>query len=91
MDAIDGHELAAELRDTARDLRLCLVELLAEDSTLLADVLRRFPNRIDSMANRLAGRLVAKYLPEWPEMNEPCEAHFAVLLRRLHWLSHNRS
>jgi hypothetical protein len=35
--------------------------------------------------------VVTKCLPEWPEMNEPCEAHFTVLLQRLHWLARDHS
>ena len=38
--AFDAARLATELRDSAHDLRLCLAELIAEDRSLHADLLR---------------------------------------------------
>ena len=60
--AFDAARLATELRGTAHDLRLCLAELIAEDRSLLADLLRQFPTRIEWLADEIAERPVHLFL-----------------------------
>lgn len=81
----DADDLAAELRDTARDLRLCLAQSIAEDRSLLADLLRYFPARIEALADSVAERPVPEFAPAWPARDASCEAHFSVLLARQRW------
>ena len=81
----DAARLATELRDTAHDLRLCLAELIAEDHSLLADLLRHFPTRIETLADEVAERPVRESAPEWPAREASAEAHFAALLARQRW------
>ena len=83
--AFDAARLAAELRDTAHDLRLCLAELIAEDHSLLADLLRHFPTRIEGLAEEVAERPVRESAPEWPSREASAEMHFAALLARQRW------
>lgn len=85
MTAFDATRLASELRDTAYNLRLCLAELIAEDRSLLADLLRHIPNQIETLANDLAERPSAEFAPEWPVREDSPEAHFAALMARQHW------
>ena len=85
MTAFDAARLAGELRDTACNLRLCLAELIAEDCSLLADLLWHFPNQIEALANDLAERPSAEFAPAWPAREASPEAHFSVLLARQHW------
>jgi hypothetical protein len=83
--AFDTARLATELRDTAHDLRLCLAELIAEDHSLLADLLRHFPTRIEGLAEEVAERPVRESAPEWPSREASAEMHFAALLARQRW------
>jgi hypothetical protein len=83
--AFDAARLATELRDTAHDLRLCLAELIAEDHSLLADLLRHFPTRIEGLAEEVAERPVREFAPEWPAREASAELHFAALLARQRW------
>ena len=83
--AFDAARLATELRDTAHDLRLCLAELIAEDHSLLADLLRHFPTRIEGLAEEVAERPVRESAPEWPSREASAEMHFAALLARQRW------
>ena len=83
--AFDAARLATELRGTARDLRLCLAELIAEDRSLLADLLRHFPTRIEALADRIAERPIPEFAPEWPAREASAELHFAALLARQRW------
>lgn len=83
--AFDAARLATELRDTAHDLRLCLAELIAEDHSLLADLLRHFPTRIEELADEVAERPVRESAPEWPSREASAELHFAALLARQRW------
>ena len=83
--AFDAARLATELRDTAHDLRLCLAELIAEDHSLLADLLRHFPTRIEALADEVAERPVPESAPEWPSREASAEMHFAALLARQRW------
>ena len=85
MKPLDSVKLACELRDTARDLRLCLAELIFEDGSLLADLLRYFPTRIEALADVLAKRPAPDFAPPWLAPEAPCEAHFATLLARQRW------
>ena len=83
--AFDATRLATELRGTAHDLRLCLAELIAEDRSLLADLLRHFPARIEALADEVAERPVRESAPEWPAREASAEMHFAALLARQRW------
>ena len=83
--AFDAARLATELRDTAHDLRLCLAELIAEDHSLLADLLRHFPTRIEGLAEEVAERPVREFAPTWPAREASAEVHFAALLARQRW------
>ena len=83
--AFDATRLATELRGTAHDLRLCLAELITEDRSLIADLLRHFPTRIEALADELAERLVRESAPEWPSQEASAEMHFAALLARQRW------
>lgn len=83
--AFDATRLATELRGTAHDLRLCLAELTAEDRSLLADLLRHFPARIEELADGIAERPVCEFAPEWPAREASAEVHFAALLARQRW------
>lgn len=83
--AFDATRLATELRDAAHDLRLCLAELIAEDRSLLADLLRQFPTRIEELADGIAERPVSEFAPEWPSREASAEMHFAALLARQRW------
>ena len=83
--AFDAARIATELRDTAQDLRLCLAELIAEDRSLLADLLRHFPTRIEALADEVAERSVRESAPEWPSREASAEMHFAALLARQRW------
>lgn len=83
--AFDAARIATELRDTAQDLRLCLAELIAEDRSLLADLLRHFPTRIEALADEVAERPVRESAPEWPSREASAEMHFAALLARQRW------
>ena len=85
MKPLDSVKLACELRDTARDLRLCLAELIFEDGSLLADLLRYFPTRIEALADVLAKRPAPDFAPPWLAPEAPCEVHFATLLARQRW------
>lgn len=89
--AFDAARLAGELHDTADNLRLCLAELIAEDRSLLADLLRHFPNRIEALANDLAERPSAEFAPAWPAREASPEAHFTVLLARQRWWQRQHS
>lgn len=83
--AFDTIRLSTELRDDAHDLRLCLAELIAEDRSLLADLLGHFPTRIEEMADGIAERPVHEFAPEWPAREASAESHFAALLARQRW------
>ena len=83
--AFNAAQLATELRDAAHDLRLCLAELIAEDRSLLADLLRHFPTRIEALADEVAERPVREFAPEWPSREASAEMHFAALLARQRW------
>ena len=83
--AFDAARLATELRGTAHDLRLCLAELIAEDRSLLADLLCHFPTRIEELADGIAERPMREFAPEWPSREASAEMHFAALLARQSW------
>lgn len=83
--APDAARLATELRDAAHDLRLCLAELIVEDRSLFADLLRHFPTRIEELADGIAERPVREFAPEWPAREASAESHFAALLARQRW------
>ncbi|MEW9898384.1 hypothetical protein ABWL39_07110 [Chitinivorax sp. PXF-14] len=83
--AFDAARLATELRGTAHDLRLCLAELLAEDRSLLADLLCHFPTRIEELADGIAERPIPEFTPGWPAREASAEMHFAALLARQRW------
>lgn len=83
--AFDAAWLATELRGTAHDLRLCLAELIAEDRSLLADLMRHFPTRIEALADGIAERPAREFAPAWPAREASAELHFAALLARQRW------
>lgn len=88
--ALDAARLATELRGIAHDLRLCLAELIAEDRSLLAELLRHFPTRIEELADGIAERPIREFAPEWPAREASAEAHFAALLARQRWWMNQR-
>lgn len=83
--AFDAARLATELRDSAHDLCLCLVELIAEDRSLLAELLRHFPTRIDELADEIVELPMREFAPEWPAREASAGVHFAALLARQRW------
>ena len=83
MGQYGNQRIAKELRETANDMRLCLAELLGEDYSLLADLLKHFPGRIEGIARAVAEPPAEAMPPEWPSQSEICEAHFKTLLKRL--------
>ena len=62
-----------------------VAELIAEDHSLLADLLRHFPTRIEGLAEEVAERPVRESAPEWPSREASAEMHFAALLARQRW------
>lgn len=60
-------------------------ELIAEDQSLLAYLLRHFPTRIEALAVGIAEPPVREFAPEWPAREASAEMHFAALLARQCW------
>lgn len=83
--AFDATRLVIELRNAAHDLRLCLAEMIAEDRSLLADLLRHFPTRIEALADGFVERPIREFAPEWPAREASAEMYFAALLARQRW------
>lgn len=56
---------------------------MREDQSLLADLLKHFPGRIENIARALAEPPALPMPPDWPSQSETCETHFQTLLKRL--------
>lgn len=91
-EGYDNQHVANELRKTASDMRLCLAELLREDRSLLADLLKHFPGRIEDIARGIAEPPAVPMPPDWPSQSATCETHYQTLLDRLtFWIALQRT
>ncbi len=91
MNTIEANALAAELRQVAQDLLVCVDAIVGQEQSLAADLLRHFPGRLELLALRVAPRPQPDLPPEWPQWNAPGEDHFQALLERQQWRLQRRS
>ena len=91
MNTIEANALAAELRQVAQDLLVCVDAIVGQEQSIAADLLRNFPKRLELLALRMAPRPQPDLPPDWPLRSAPSETHLQALLERQRWWLQRRS
>ena len=91
MNTIEANALAAELRQVAQDLLVCVDAIVGQEQSIAADLLRNFPKRLELLALRVGPRPQPDLPPDWPPRNAPSETHLQALLERQRWWLQRRS